>query len=218
MILYQRRMAKQYTTFSVVEILGQPAPADGTSDPHCDGGEKKSSPLVPVATYKPGKIKQMLPPLPTILCSTNINDQPFLYPAIQTSPSPPPPSSSSSSREEDVLAIVQPYNENATASCRKRIRRTSSSCSDTPLEIVDEEGEDDVFRGLICRRRSSGSARADRRPSAVPRDLTSSGETPSPPAGTSSTTTKSSSKKSKPNTSSSSSDQPEDEIGKSLRK
>ena len=230
--------SRQFSTFSVAEILGQGAEETTTqrltdSFPRTttttSNGESETSSRLssgPVK-YRPGRITQMLPPVPRY--STSGDEQPFhdyLEPTVETSP----PRDAGSEQEDKNRPAA---NAKRGTRGKKGAKRSRDSGDESPLSIVGEE--DDVFPPCLARpsrrsRRRRTSAATAHAPSgtaallALPgaRDLTSSGGTPSPPGtksgGTTTTNTSSNTKSSsdtvKTTNSTTVSDQNYDELGK----
>ena len=152
-------MARQFTTFSVVDILGQGsseergsnAPVSRTASDGDSSSESSSSSGVTVK-YRHGTIRQMLPPAPAVSYSPNADQEhPFLY-----------------TQSTDDLTSCEGEKETSTTEKRppskrgrKRKRgakrgRVSSEVEDVyqPPSTVEGEAEDDVFRSNPSRRRS----------------------------------------------------------------
>ena len=166
-------MARQYSTFSVVNILGQ-----GTAEDRVvTSGEAKTKDPSTSVSYKRGTVRQMLPPLPRVFCSTDASDQPFLYPQsdLLTQHLSPPPleEESSDTTSTDKQTPCKRRRKGKRGAKRSRV---SSEAGDSPLPAGEEEGEDDVFAQRSAARAAPALLST--------RDLTSSGATPSPPGGT----------------------------------
>lgn len=182
-------MARQFTTFSVVDILGQEADAQPTGRTTNEGEAKDStteegSYASSVAVgYGQGKIRQMLPPAPAISYSSEVDDDhPFLYtPASELPPRSPP---------QDQISPTETDKRQKGGKGKKGTKRSrvSSEIDDQQLVVTAGEeiiGDDDVFPpgSNLSRRSRRVAARAVTLLSipAAARGLTSAGETPSPP-------------------------------------
>lgn len=187
-------MARQFTTFSVVDILGESPREDSTEHSFSrQGGSDVRSPhdVLPFASFKPGSVNQMLPPLPATLTSSNA-PTPRILQLYDHDPvlSPTP--------EKDVEVLVETRSQTKRGTRKgkgaKKRSRVSSDIEEPSIDV--EEDEDDVF--LTCRppslnssRHASSSASASAHNQSVTnslvvaaaRDLNSAGETstPSPP-------------------------------------
>ena len=193
---YLLKMARQFTTFSVVDILGQgsseeqasSAPVSRTASDGDSNSESSSSSGVTVK-YRHGTIRQMLPPAPAVSYSPNADQEhPFLY-----------------TQSTDDLTSCEGEKETSTTekrppSKRGRKRKRGTKRGRVSSEVEDvyqpvEEAEDDVFRSNPSRRTTRAA----------------SGESPSPPGDKPTGTTATNSLPAEPSkTSSASSDQREE--------
>lgn len=187
-------MARQFTTFSVVDILGQEADAQpqhqqtgrttNEGEPKDSATEEGSYASSVAVGYGQGKIRQMLPPAPAVSYSSEVDDDhPFLYtPASELPPRSPP---------RDQVSPTETDKRQKGRKGKKGIKRSrvSSEVDDQQLVTTTGEeiiGDDDVFppSSNLSRRSSRVAARAVTLlsiPAAAARGLTSAGETPSPP-------------------------------------
>ena len=184
-------MARQFSTFSVVDILGHGVPNNGESayplqasstqtGSHAAQHQDTTSTSTAVVSpfRRPGTVNQMLPPLPAVPTPpvTLHYDQQHLV----------SPQYDESENQSGPRAQTKKGRKGKRPPKRSRV----SSDADDSLKSPAEEGEDEVFfnnqpTSNSTRRRAS-AARTQQLDalSVPPRDLNSAGElTPSPPAG-----------------------------------
>ena len=181
-------MARQFTTFSVADILGHGDEEEASSQPQDQTPYHRTEQReAAIAKSGRGAVHQMLPPMPAALAPTT--PMHLLLYDQQLSPL-----TATTGVGVEVEQSDMPAQRNGKRSATKR-GRISSEEEDSSYKPEEEE-DDDVFlapRSLnSSRRTSSAPARNRQSPLAglsVPaRDLNSAGETPSPPAETSNVT------------------------------
>lgn len=197
-------MARQFSTFSVVDILGHgvpnsdehpyplqasAAPLSSSSQATKDQDCRSTATTAPVSLFlRPGTVNQMLPPLPA--APTLHYDQHLL--SRQTR--------HSDETENETRVPTKKGRKGKKPLKRNRISSDADDSLKSPVLTIATDGEDDVFfnnhSSNSSRRRLSAARTSRDRGEPLPglsvpaRAMNSAGETPSPPAGTSATSAK----------------------------